>query len=210
MHGLKGTKSKAENCSAPRKHCLPRLAFLSYTEVSVHQIDPTMLSTWNLCHILHLHFGSPSRLLATINMRLQLQCETLLGLPRESTKKGRNKKFGECITTISYNVIHMYGFLKIKCLINVLVLSAWPILSHCRRWCSISISTLPIRSNNQYCDSNGNLHMQTHIQTHYRISRCASAPEAQHWTVETHAHSGFNNHAHHPQYQHVPIYTYIA
>ena len=33
-----------------------------------------------------------------------MQCETLLGLARESTKKRRNEKFGECITTIRYNV----------------------------------------------------------------------------------------------------------
>ncbi len=36
-----------------------------------------------------------------------MQCETLLGLARESTKKRRNKKVGECITTIRYNVIHV-------------------------------------------------------------------------------------------------------
>ena len=35
-----------------------------------------------------------------IELKKHLQCETLLGLARESTKKRRNKKFGECITTI--------------------------------------------------------------------------------------------------------------
>ncbi len=48
-----------------------------------------------------------------IETKKHLQCETLLGLARESTKKRRNKKFGECITTIRYNVIHMYCFWKL-------------------------------------------------------------------------------------------------
>ncbi len=41
-----------------------------------------------------------------IELKKHLQCETLLGLVRESTKKRRNKKFGECITTIRYNVMN--------------------------------------------------------------------------------------------------------
>ncbi len=43
------------------------------------------------------------------NLKNILQCETLLGLDRKSTKKYRNKKFGECIPTIRYNVMNMYS-----------------------------------------------------------------------------------------------------
>ncbi len=53
------------------------------------------------------------RTICIIETKKHLQCETLLGLARESTKKRRNKKFGECITTIRYNVIHMYCFWKL-------------------------------------------------------------------------------------------------
>ena len=37
-----------------------------------------------------------------------LQCEKLLGLAGGNTKKHGNKKSGECITPIRYNVLHMY------------------------------------------------------------------------------------------------------
>ncbi len=47
-------------------------------------------------------------LLLYIELKKHLQCETLLGLDRKSNKKRRNKKFGECIPTIRYNVIHTF------------------------------------------------------------------------------------------------------
>ena len=39
-----------------------------------------------------------------------LQCEKLLGLAEGNTKKCRNKKSGESITPICYNVTHTYTF----------------------------------------------------------------------------------------------------
>ena len=49
----------------PPQRCV-LLHFLSSTKVSVHQIDPTMLYTWNRCYILCLHAGSLFSLLVTI------------------------------------------------------------------------------------------------------------------------------------------------
>ncbi len=43
-----------------------------------------------------------------------MQCEMFLGLDSESTKKSKNKKFSECISTIHYNVIHMYILFTLK------------------------------------------------------------------------------------------------
>ncbi len=41
-------------------------------------------------------------------LKKHLQWETLLGLARESTKKRRNKKFSECVSTIHF-VMNMYS-----------------------------------------------------------------------------------------------------
>ncbi len=38
------------------------------------------------------------------------QCEKLLGLAGGNTKKHRNKKAGESITLIRYNVMNMYSY----------------------------------------------------------------------------------------------------
>ncbi len=43
-----------------------------------------------------------------IRIEKNIQCEKLLGLARGNTKKRGNKKSGECITPIRYNVLHMY------------------------------------------------------------------------------------------------------
>ncbi len=43
-----------------------------------------------------------------IRIEKHLRCEKLLGLARGNTKKHGNKKSGECITPIRYNVLHMY------------------------------------------------------------------------------------------------------
>ena len=74
----------------------------------------------------------------------------ILGLDRKSTKKRRNKKFGECLTTIRYNVIHMH------------VLFSHFVGALSFHTVGITLSTLPIRSNNQYCDSNGNPAVHVH------------------------------------------------
>ncbi len=57
-------------------------------------------------------------------MRIEkhLQCEKLLGLAGGNTKKRGNKKFGESITPIRYNVIHMYIFARRFSLIISLVI----------------------------------------------------------------------------------------
>ncbi len=47
-----------------------------------------------------------------IRIEKHLQCEKLLGLAGGNTKKRGNKKFGESITPIRYNVIHMYIFAR--------------------------------------------------------------------------------------------------
>ncbi len=41
-----------------------------------------------------------------IRIEKHLQCEKLLGLAGGNTKKRGNKKSGECITPIRYNVLH--------------------------------------------------------------------------------------------------------
>ncbi len=46
--------------------------------------------------------------LIVIWIEKHLQCEKLLGLAGGNTKKRGNKKSGESITPIRYNVIHMY------------------------------------------------------------------------------------------------------
>ncbi len=48
----------------------------------------------------------------TIRIEKHLQCEKLLGLAGENTKKHGNKKSGESRTPIRYNVIHVYIFVK--------------------------------------------------------------------------------------------------
>ncbi len=50
-----------------------------------------------------------------------LQCEKLLGLAGGNTKKRGNKKFGESITPIRYNVMNMYIFARRFSLIISLV-----------------------------------------------------------------------------------------
>ncbi len=50
--------------------------------------------------------------LVYIRIEKHLQCEKLLGLAGGNTKKRGNKKFGESITPIRYNVIHMYIFAR--------------------------------------------------------------------------------------------------
>ncbi len=62
-------------------------------------------------------------LLNTLIIRIEkhLQCEKLLGLAEGNTKKRRNKKSGESITPIRYNVIHMYIFARLFSLIISLV-----------------------------------------------------------------------------------------
>ncbi len=62
---------------------------------------------WVYCH----KFLEPYSI--TIELKKHLQCETLLVLVGESTKKRRNKKLGECISTIRYNVIHMYALAEL-------------------------------------------------------------------------------------------------
>ncbi len=42
-----------------------------------------------------------------IRIEKHLQCDKLLGLAGGNTKKHGNKKSGECITPIRYNVLHM-------------------------------------------------------------------------------------------------------
>ncbi len=136
---------------------------------------------------------------------------------QESTKKRRNKKFGECITTIRYNVIHMYsgtaatlgeqnlgryigaafieglfctqivhlgpGFLAEvalfrggRLLTNALVLSGQSFHTvRCMHGAQHNIiSTLPIRSNNQYWDSNGNLSTSA-VHVHDVVTDCSYA-----------------------------------
>ncbi len=56
-----------------------------------------------------------------IRIEKHLQCEKLLGLAGGNTKKRGNKKFGESITPIRYNVIHMYIFARRFSLIISLV-----------------------------------------------------------------------------------------
>ncbi len=63
------------------------LHFLSSVEVSVHQMTQQCFLLTNLCHILHLHVGSPS-MLATNKLRLQY-----LG----SVKKQESQVFGPTI-----------------------------------------------------------------------------------------------------------------
>ncbi len=47
-----------------------------------------------------------------IRIEKYLQCEKLLGLAEGNIKKRGNKKSGENITPIRYNVIHMYIFAR--------------------------------------------------------------------------------------------------
>ncbi len=56
-----------------------------------------------------LYFTTVMKKERELNLKNILQCETLLGLDRKSTKKRRNKKFGECIPTIRCNVMNMYS-----------------------------------------------------------------------------------------------------
>ncbi len=56
-----------------------------------------------------------------IRIEKHLQCEKLLGLAGGNTKKRGNKKSGESITPIRYNVIHMYIFARRFSLIISLV-----------------------------------------------------------------------------------------
>ncbi len=52
----------------------------------------------------------------------RMQCEKLLGLAGGNTKKRGNKKSGESITPIRYNVVHMYIFAR--CFISLVVFHA--------------------------------------------------------------------------------------
>ncbi len=75
----------------------------------------------------------------TIRIEKHLQYEKLLGLAGGNTKKHGNKKSGESITPIRYNVIHMYIFARRFSLIISLVVfplfggfpRLWPILGIC-------------------------------------------------------------------------------
>ncbi len=66
-----------------------------------------------------------------IRIEKHLQSKKLLGLAGGNTKKRENKKSGESITPIRYNVIHMYIFAR--CFISLVVFQAliWPMLAIC-------------------------------------------------------------------------------
>ena len=64
----------------------------------------TMWSTALSIHVDNNHLASAK----SCRIEKHLQCEKLLELARGNTKKHGNKKSGECITPIRYNVLHMY------------------------------------------------------------------------------------------------------
>ncbi len=68
-----------------------------------------------------MHHGVANKSLSIVNAytiyivsKLKNICNVNVArIARKSAKKRRNKKFGECITPIRYNIIHMYCFNKL-------------------------------------------------------------------------------------------------